>query len=245
MIEFIKGEVYRLFHKKSFYIYFGSLIFAYILIALIRSGGFKESSVLSDAANFFWFFPPFVGGFLFSAIYTDDLNSKNLIALVGFGMGKAKIVLSKIVIIVLFGSIIFSILPLIHCAIYALFGWMTDGHTLFMIYTVSLKYLLMTIAFSTISGILVYGFQKTTFAIVLYVLLSVGTINILLEVIADFLEHAAPNLVNHLMNGITDRIIAGMIERSPNTSAIIEYVVYILIALIVSIVAFNKKEMEF
>jgi len=41
MFKLICGEIFRLLHKKSLYIYFGALAAGYFIIAFIRSGRSK------------------------------------------------------------------------------------------------------------------------------------------------------------------------------------------------------------
>jgi len=242
MFKLIRGEIYRLFHKKSMYIYFSSLAVGYFMLAFIRSGGFREDSVITDAMNFFFLLPAMAGGFLFSAIYTDDLNSKNLITLVGFGMNKGKIVIAKFILTALFGAVIFGLAPLIHFAVYAALGCTVTAEMMAAVYMISFKYLLMTLAFAALSGIAVYGLQRTTFAIVLYILLS---FNVISGLLAAALKPFAPNFAAHMMSGITDRIVAGMINGSPIVLPVAEYIIYTGIAAALSVIAFYRKEMEF
>ena len=89
MLNYMRGELYRLLHKKSLYLFFGALALGYTLVAFVRSGGLGEDSLLGDAANFFGYLPALAGGFLFAAVYTDDLSAKSLATLVGFGIGFA------------------------------------------------------------------------------------------------------------------------------------------------------------
>jgi len=242
MINLIGGEIYRLLHKKSMYIYFASLAAAYILLAFIRSGGFRPESVLTDAVSAFGLLPAIAGGFLFSAIYTDDLNSKNLISLVGFGISKVKIVVAKFALMALFGTVIFGIAPLFHCAAYALFGQIATMDAVMTISAISLKYLLVTVAFSALAGIVVYGFQRTTFAIVMYLLLAFNIISSLLTIGLNMID---PMLRNHLISGITDRIMTGIMSGSSSALSIMEYIIYVLIAATLTAAVFYKKEMEF
>jgi hypothetical protein len=186
--------------------------------------------------------PAIAGGFLFSAIYTDDLNSKNLISLVGFGVNKAKIVTAKLIMTVLFGTVIFGLAPVFHYAVYAVLGSTATASMMTAIYAVSLKYLLTAVAFAALSGIAVYGLQRTTFAVVLYILLA---FNIIGSMIAVALKTFAPDLVNYLISGITDRIFAGVINGGSLTLPIVEYIVYVIIAGVLSVLVFYKKEMEF
>jgi len=242
MLKVLNGEIYRLLHKKSLYIYFGILAVGYFTLAFIRSGGFSNESVVSDALNLFILLPALAGGFLFAAIYTDDLNSKSIISLVGSGVNKAAIIAVKFTLTVLFGTVVFGFIPLFHISVYAALGQAADASMATMIFAVSLKHLLTVIAYSSLSGIVVYGLQRTTFAIVTYLLLAFGVVG---SLISAALGIFAPNISGHLVSGITDRILFGMMSGAPLSAALAEYVVYVLVAITFSIVAFLKKEMEF
>jgi len=242
MVSYFLAEVYRLLHKKSTYIYFGILAFAYVLLTYVRSGGFDANSVVSEASMFFVFMPALVGGFLFAAIYTDDLNSKNLITLVGFGLSKVKIVITKLFLMALFCAVVFALLYVLHCAIYALLGWELTGSTLMTLGVLLLKYLLATIAFSALSGVVVYGTQRTTFSIVLFILLAFGVIGSLVSML---LNTFAPDLVTYLMSGISEQIATGILNGDSLLLPVIKYFVYVVIAVALSVVAFYRKEMEF
>ena len=247
MLKLINGEIYRLLHKKRMYIYFCLLAVGYFLIAFIRSGGFNEQSIIGDAANFFSFLPALAGGYLFSAIYTDDLTAKNLITLVGFGTNKAKIILVKFILSALFGAVVYALAPLLLYVSHAAFGWTAAASTMATVYAVSFKYFLVTLGYSALSGIAVYGLQRTTFAMVLYILLAFNIIGSLVTVLLvnmigiDF----ATIITNRLMSGLTDRILAGLVGSGSLTMPIIEYIIYVAIVATISVIAFNKKEMEF
>ena len=242
MLKYMRGEIYRLLHKKSMYLFFAALAVGYFLINYIRSGGFQADSIRDEALNLFNYLPVLAGGFLFSAIYTDDLNAKNLISLVGFGLGKAKLVISKFILMTLFSAVVFGLTPLFHCAVFRLFGWTATAETWALLYAVSIKFLLMTVAFSVLSGVVVYGLQRTTFAIVSYVLLAFGIVSGLL---ATALKSFAPGLTKYLVAGISDKMLAGLLGGGSLALPVIEYILYVAIAAALSALAFYKKEMEF
>ena len=242
MLKYIRGEIYRLLHKKSMYLFFAALAVGYLFVIYIRSGGFTEQSIVDEAITFFFFLPAVVGGYFFSAVYTDDLNSKNLISLVGFGIGKVKIVVSKFILVTLFNAVVFALIPLFHFAVFRLLGWSAATDTWYMVYALSLKYLLMTTAFSVLSGIVVYGLQRATFAVVTYILLA---FNIVSGLLATALKAFAPSLTGVLISGITDNMMAGVINSKSLMMPIVEYVIYVGLAMALSMIAFTKKEMEF
>ncbi|MCL1810105.1 MAG: hypothetical protein FWG42_10130 [Clostridiales bacterium] len=247
MLNMIKGETFRIMHKKSMYVYFGSLAAGYFLVAFIRSGGFDEHSIASDAFNFFNFLPALAGGFLFAAIYADDLNAKTLTTLVGFGIGKAKIVLVKLILTAMFGAAAFALAPLLLYAAHAALGWPAAASTMTTVYAVSLKYLLITLGYSTLSGIAVYGLQHPTFAMVLFILLALNVISGLASVLLANLAGAdlAHVFTSRMLSGITDRILSGVIGDSQLFLPITEYAAYLTISAAASIAAFERKEMEF
>jgi hypothetical protein len=247
MLKLINGEIYRLLHKKSLYIYFAALAAGYFILAFIRSGGFNEQAIVNDAMNFFNFMPALAGGFLFAAIYTDDLSAKNLITLVGFGVSKAKIVLAKFVLMALFGAVVFALAPLWLFGVHAGLGWTAAASTLATVFAVSLKYFLVTLGYATVAGIAVYGLQRPTFAMVLYIILAFNIIGGLVRVfLANTLgDEAAYVIASHLLSGITDRIFAGVISDALLLAPYFEYIMYMAIAAALSVLAFHKKEMEF
>lgn len=242
MFKLICGELYRVLHKKSLYVYLGILAFGYVLLGIVRSGGFNDNSIVGDASDLFYLTPALVGGFLFSANYTDDLNAKNLITLVGYGMGKSKIVIAKIILATFFVTAFFGLLPLFHSTIYMGFGYKVTTAQLAAVYVVSVKYLLTTLAYIGISSIMVYGMQRPTFSIVSYILLAFGVIGNLLAMGVHTLNL---NISDHLISGITNQIMAGMLGDGVPLLPIIEYASYIIISSVLAIIIFNKKEMEF
>jgi len=242
MPNYLKGEIYRLLHKKSTYLYFAALALGYVLLAYIRSGGFTAESVVSDALTFFNLMPALAGGFLFAAIYLDDLNSKNLAMLVGYGLSKTTIVIAKFLLMFTLSALAFALLPLFHGAVYAVMGWAPTAGNWVALYAISLKYFLMTVAFALVSGILVYGLQRSTFSAVLYLLLAFNIVSGLSSMV---LRTFAPGLSNYLMPAISDRVMTAVIQSSSVVLPLVEYTVYIAIAGVLSALVFQKKEMEF
>jgi len=242
MLSLLRGELYRLLRKRSTYIYFGALAVTYALLIYIRSGGFDARSVISDATSFFYLLPALAGGFLFSAIYTDDLNSKNLISLVGYGMSKTKIVFVKLVLMVLLSAIVFTLVTLLHGALFTLLGWTLTTSNWTMLFSISLKYFLMTVGFAALSGIAVYGLQRNTFAMVFYIVLSFNVVGGILTVALNMF---APDLTQYLLSGITDRIMLAIVEGGSVITPTIAYLFYLGVALVASVWAFHRTEMEF
>jgi len=242
MGKLLRGEIYRLTHKRSMYIYFAALIAGYLMVVFVRSGGFDADSVVSDAMTFFYILPALAGGYLFAAIFTDDLNSKNLITLVGYGLSKTTIVLTKFLLGVLCAGVFYALLAGIHCGMYTLLGATPTSVQSGWVFAVALKYFLMTVAFFALSSIVVYAIQRTTFALVTYLLFGFNVITTLITAVSKI---AGLNVGGYVVSGLTDKIFLGVVNGNVMIAPLLGYLCYLIIALVLAAVAFTNKEMEF
>jgi len=242
VIRLLSGEIYRLLRKRSAYIFFGAVAAGYFFVAFIRSGGFGAGSVVNDAYNFFMFLPPVAGGFWFTAVYTDDLNSKNLTALVGYGCGKTRIIAAKFILAAIANAAVVFTAPLYHIAVYTLFGQAASPGETAIVYAAATKYFLMITAYSSAAAIAVYGTQRATFAVVTYILLAFNVIGGLAAAAAGSF---APNVSKYLASGITDKVTAKILSGVFPDRPLAEYAAYIIITAALSAFAFHKKETEF
>ncbi|MDR1116921.1 MAG: hypothetical protein LBL09_01565 [Oscillospiraceae bacterium] len=247
MFNYLLGEIYRMLRKKSMYIYFGCFAAGYALLAFIRSPDANGGSILSDAENLFMLLTTIVGGYLFAALYTDDLSSRNLSSLIGFGMSKTKIVLSKLILAALFGGAIFGLIPLYMSGVYVLLGHPPTAAILGSVYVYALYTFMIAFACAAVSAIVVYGLQRTTLGIVAYLLLSLGVVNQLISLFLswDVVHNLLPGLGSHLMFAISGRVMTGIMSGEGVWTPSAEYVIYVTVASILAALAFRKKELEF
>ena len=241
MLNLLHAEGYRLARKRSMYIYLAVLLVGYCLLVFVRSGGYDAESVVADSSNFN-FFPALAGAFLFSAIYTDDLNSKNLITLVGYGLAKWKIVVGKFILSVTSSVVFFALLVGVHCGMYAVLGFAPTSQNLGWVFAFGLKYALMTVLFMALSSIVAYGFQRTTFALVTYILFGFGVVTSLIKVADSVLKL---KLADYLASTLTDNITLGIITGDAHAAPVLGYAAYVIVAVVAAALAFTRKEMEF
>jgi ABC-type transport system involved in multi-copper enzyme maturation permease subunit len=247
MLSYFGGEVYRLFHKRSMYIYFGVLALGYLLLTFFRAHTFGYGSVLTDAENLYLYLPPLVGGFLFAAVFTDDLNSKNITTLVGFGLSKAAIVVAKFLLVLLFSAICYALVMLLTWLIHAAFGWPASADMMVVVGKYAFKQLLTTVVFAAIASIFVYGFLRTTFALVFYLLFVLSVFGALLARLfsLDFFMKIIPNLANYLPDSLIDQLSEGMIAGSFPIGPSIGCALYIVVSIVIAIIIFSRRELEF
>jgi len=243
MLNLFRGEVYRVLHKRNMYLFLGAVVFGYLAITFMRVGGFGADSVVTDAATMMQLMPALLGGYFFAALFTDDLAAKNLITLVGYGMSRTRIVLTKLALMVLFTVVSFALITAIHLAAYAVFGFAASGEQIRVVLAIALQFVLLTFGFAVISAIVVYGTQKPTFAVVTFFMLAFNVVTMLVNAAANLLNF---NLGSHLISGTTGQMMLGLAFPGGNILAPgLEYLAYLILATIAAIVIFKKREMEF
>ncbi len=242
MTSMMRADLYRLFHKRSLWRYLGALALGYALLAFVRSGGLGVESVVGDASTLFSLTPPFLGGFLFTSIYLDDLSSGNLATLIGRGLPRRSIVVAKLLVSTLLCVVLFGLVPIVHAGLYLLLGHGPSGSELAMIYAVSSKYLLMTLGYVSLSSVVAYAFQRPTFGVVAYFLLAFGVVDAVLMLGAGALH---VEVAGHLLSGVTDRILACPLNgRCVSLLPVFDYLLILVTSSALCLFALYKKETE-
>jgi len=242
MKELFSAEMYRLSRKRNMYLYFGAIALGYLLIVFMRSRGLGPDSVVTDAATVFGFMPALLGGFLFTSLFTDDLTARNLITLVGNGISRTQIVLTKFLALILTTAIAFALLLVWHLACYAIFGAAAAGPQIGYVAAIALQLWLVTLGFSAVAACVVYGTQKATVAVVAYFMLAFNVVTMLVNIVTSQLNL---DLSSRLFSGTSVNIMSNLMLGGNAIAPAIEYLVYLILAIVAAIVIFAKREMEF
>jgi ABC-type transport system involved in multi-copper enzyme maturation permease subunit len=188
-----------------------------------------------------------VGGYFFATIYNDDIASRNLTTIIGYGFSKTKIAISKLLTMTIVCLIIFAIVPIIMTILFNVFGASPAAGSLPIVYSIATKTLLSVVGYAAISSILAFGLARPVMAMVCYVLFAISLLdNLLIMVFTNgAIEPITGRLADLMMNRITSNIAEGLISSKGLVLPIVEYIVYLGIVIVASVLVFNKKEMEF
>jgi len=176
---------------------------------------------------------------LFSTIYNDDLTAKTLPSLVGFGIKRSKIIISKMIISVIMSVLIFFAAFIVYYLIFTILGFNMDGNMRVGILNIAVVSLLKLLAYSTIASVVVYGIQKATFSIVAFILLVTGLISQILFLILTHIKD-----IIDLYQFTLIPIVGGFIQEATFLT-LLPYIIYVAIFFALSIIAFHKKDLEF
>jgi len=239
MLNYLKADFYRIFNKKSMYITFVSFFVLYCLLVFIQSSSLTAKSIIDQADYVFMFLAILGGGYLFATIYNEDLTAKSLPSIIGFGIKRTTIIISKIIVNIIMTAILFVLGYVALHLVFRALGFNIDGNSNIAVIKTAVSYLLRLWAYGTIASIVVYGTQKATMSIVAFVLLVTGFVGqilfLLLNQFKEMLDLTKFTIIPIVFNLIEKPIIVNMLA----------YLIYVIVFVVLSIIAFRSKDLEF
>ncbi|MCL2772952.1 MAG: hypothetical protein FWD71_06345 [Oscillospiraceae bacterium] len=269
MLSYIKADMYRILHKKSFYIYYAGILAIYLLIMFIARGNLTSDNVVMDAGQIFGLAPLFFGGFIFSMVYNDDLTAKSLPSAIGFGINKIVILFSKIIISTLMSIISLLLMFAVYSVSLNLSGIKIDGEGISALLKMLVSPTLLTVVYMAIASIASFGTQKATIALSIYLALGTGIVGSLLNLLlglsaiknifGNIAQYTIENIVSRIDSSIVGQWVAQVTATEQGVSdyttklavsdfsifPVIQYIIFFGVAVILAAVAFRKKELEF
>lgn len=249
MINYILADSRRIFRKKSFIITFCAYFALFLIMVFIYfNPSFTSDSYVAKTKTFIGYFPFIIGLVTFLSVYFDDFKSKSMQVAIGFGLPRYKVVLSKFLesMILLFLSI-FCVFAL--SLITPIFLGISLNHSQIMeLFVNMIAEWLRTIGYFSISTIPIFYTQNALSGTIFYVLLSSKTILLLLTMILgqEIFVHIFGNLTQYLYTTQLYAISSEFIKNgSIGFSLIWSILFYILFPVMLSVISFNKKELEF
>lgn len=247
MLNYIHAELVRIRSKKSIYLYFLICFAFYAFTLFMRSSSLTDTSVLREAVDFLsTILPIFAGTILFSVIYNDDLTAKTLPQVVGFGLPRHMIILAKFIILLIVTLITFIIGYLLYNALFFALGFNSIEHALNVI-PILVTPFLMIIAYSLIASVVVYGTQRATMSIVAFLVFATGLVPSLLSMLfsSSLVTNLVGNVSPYLLTNLIREMGSNLLDHKLVFTQPLLVVLYFIVFIAVSMLVFNKKELEF
>lgn len=241
MISYIKADIYRIFNKLKMYRYFGILTILFLILMYIQkdSGG-ERIVAMSDFI--FSLVALFGGCYMFNTIYNDDINAKTLPSLIGFGINRITIIISKFILTIVLNLLMFCLFSLVFIIVLIILNTTLSNELLTIIFETAINNYLLVIVYSTIASIFVYGFQKASVSLVIFILLLTSFFTTIFLLITNI--QVIKDIIGDVNNLFIDSLVPQIVQEK-NITDIIIYIVYVLISIVISTIAFNKKDLEF
>ena len=238
MISYIKAEVYRFTRKRSFLLLLVVFTVGYSLITFTQRKNPSDflffNQMLIDLS------PMLIGIAIFVMVYTDDISAHSMQVPIGYGIPRWKIVIAKLIetSLVYISVMIYALLlALLTDKIY-------DANQDFAVLFQQLGLVLFsTLVYVAMASFFVLVVQKGSAAIITFVLLISGMLESLLQLVLGmgFIKNIVPTASNYLPY----RLIQEIMIDGWNVAPVCILIVYIVGATTLTILLFNRTELEF
>ena len=253
----IKADLRRVQKKVSFLVCTGIVVVLFLLAGLLakilplRLGEIQGSAMTMDlyASAVLFFFPLLTGIPIFSAVYSDDFKSRSMQTAIGFGLTRQKIIWARFfegMLLLVETGIIYSAFLVLTEVMNGVSGDNIRKTLINELWIKDLKIL----GFLCLSLIIVYGTQKPSGGLVLFILLISGVFGTMIsamDLIPFFDKHniePSKYFPSGVITTLQDAISDGHAGK-----AVVAFVCfaafYVILPVFISIGIFDKKELDF
>lgn len=261
MFNYIKADLYRLFHKKSNFVFYGvvfALFIAVVIIARTSVEGttpFAKGYLQLGIILLTQFFPLVFGIQAYVAVYTNDLSANTYQNIFTNGLSKVEFIIGKVITMIVYllttflsGAILYSIMYVILLMIE---GGSFDFESFKNLAIVSVTIFLGILGYSTVANILAYFTQNSTISVISMGVLVSGVILQIFNLISlftdkiEFLrEYTLSYHMNEATNGMMPTILGGEASYSASFLAWGVALIYLIVASVIGVVILNKIEIK-
>lgn len=249
MTNYIFADIKRVFHKKSFLAAAGIYIGIFLLMMFIYfNPTFTADAYVAKTKSFLSFFPFLIGLSLFLSVYYDDFKSKSMQTAIGYGIPRYKVVLAKFIeSAVLFAVIALCISAIVLTAPAAMNLSLTSTQTAELVSGVIAE-TLRALGYISLSAVPVFYTQNAVSGTICAVLLSSKAVLLFSSIVLgqDFIVNSLGDLTKYLFTVQLYSAQSAFVQSGTFSLSLIPTVaVYILFPVLLSVLCFNKKELEF
>lgn len=249
MFNYIKGELFRIFCKKGFYVYYVTIMV--VVLGLFLISGVGDSSHMEMGMMFTSAFLPmsmiFFGTNLFLLVYGDDLANRSLSLVLSTGLSRTAFVLSKLIVMMVATLVVY-----VAMGVYSLLIWQLAVGSLPAFDSVEVVLLLKSfvvvflqiLGFGSIAGALSYFYQKNTGGIVMYSVMALGLtyqIGNLLTALFDWLKEPVKYMLYAQANKVQSVVYSG---ESISLLFVGIAIGYIVVGMTIQSLVLSKREIS-
>ncbi|GBD65745.1 hypothetical protein [Tetragenococcus halophilus] len=196
MFNYIKADLYRIFHKRSNQLYWLILAALFLTFVIFGSGNANFADNTSELTEMYFSVAvmplSFLGPLVISpqfyyAVYLDELNNKGFVRLFSSGLRKSEYIVAKIISSLVYMLAVFLFLAIAYLGGFAILALLNNGAPFFTMSQIEVllslvAYLaLFTIAFSSLTNIITLKWQGGNIPLFLFFIISNGIIGNLIR----------------------------------------------------------------
>ncbi len=247
MFNCIKADALRVLKKKGFLITMSIVILLIIGAAILTVffPGEDRGQTFADLAGVIYGINGLLVGIpIFLAVFSDDFKSKAMQTAIGFGISRPALIICRViemVWLIIQTGIVFSIVSVIT-------GVALGASTSVLLSMIGNLWYesLKIILYGAVSMIIVYLMQSATTALVIFILSTVGTIDLVLMGIGAIPAvqklHLDPTVIT--IESVLSKAMDKTYALAP-LMWVVAILAFLVLPTIITIVVFQKKELEF
>ncbi len=267
MINYIKADLFRVYHKKSNYVFWSVIVGLFILIVSLTVSQMMGSNYeVADLGRFITETVKFsllqmgiliFGGQAYYTVYLDDLSASNYPNLFSTGISKLQFVLAKIIVLTTY---LVSLFIAGSLAFFAVAGVLTlflgnihlPMSEIVLIGKICAMILLGALGYTALANLITFWSQKANLSTVFFFLLIISLINQMAKMIStipglDFLEKWLESTLSSSLGEVSVNAITG--APLANLTQSINHVwltalIYVLIFSSLSVLLLQKVEIK-
>ncbi len=248
MLNYMMADIKRIMHKKSTYFIVIFFMVFHVLANHITHTDSDPKEMLLVMISYTTVVPLFIGLPIFLSVYADDLKTKSMQVAIGFGISRQKVIFVKIFEAAVLTVIAALLAGIGVTAISMAFGVPFTGAQIGSIALSFAWEAIRTVAYMIMTLPLLYLTQSYVAGNCMYIFFATGVpaqmMNILLtsKVVENFVKDGNDYLLTEALAVQKDALTTG--------AAIPLYTwvtigVYLILAILLAIQFFRKKELEF
>lgn len=245
MNRYILADIKRIYKKVSHWVWFGIMLL-YVISCTVGANIVSAADIVDDLKMSFTYAAVPFGVLALFYVYGDDFKAKTSQIAIGIGISRRKVVIAKwleSVLLMALDSVAMIVVTIIINLIFGSFhpsfvGWM-------QVLGVVLVALIQTGAYMSIIMIITYAARGTAVSLLIYVLVSCGWINKGINYLGFFNWARALHIPQMTMTNLATICRSRMILGNFAPLQWIGLIIYIAIGIFVSVVIFERQELEF
>ncbi|MDN6750783.1 MAG: ABC transporter permease subunit [Staphylococcus equorum] len=191
MFNYIKADLYRIFHKRSNQLYWLILAGLFLTFVIFGSENANFADNKSELTELYFsvavmplvlFGPLIISPQFYYAVYLDELNSKSFVRLFSSGLRKSEYIVVKLISSLVYMLVVFLFLAVAYVGGFGIIALLNNGASFFTLDQIGLllslvAYLvLFTIAFSSLTNLITLKLQSGNISLFLFFVFSNGVI---------------------------------------------------------------------
>lgn len=247
-MRYLKGELYRIFHKKSFIVFLTAVVLLiFIAMFFMRNQFAKTTSYFMMGFMLTQMATVVVSAFVFSLVYLDDFKGKTLATTIASGQSRVLTIYIKQSISLLVSFGFYLLIGGLFFVFSHLFAADYSADQTRELLLAALESFVKVIGYQSLAAVFVYWSQNAGVSLTMLLLLGSGFLSSMIGLLLKLpqITRAVGDLSPYLFTNAVSTAFSGWNNRFFEGTAVITVALYLIVPTILASSVFSKRELSF